>query len=829
MSTISQNNIVVNYVVTSDQIAKTKTEFDKLTDAEKKAVDETKKLNDQLKKTGQEGGKSVKGVGNEMSNLSSVVKSGAGLLAGFFAVSSLKDFAGQVFDVTAEFQKLSAVLTNTLGSRSAAQGAMASIQKFASQTPFSVQELTASFVKLANQGFTPTTEELRKLGDLASSTGKGFDQLAEAIIDAQVGEFERLKEFGIRASKAGDNVIFTFKGVQTQTKNTNDAIRDYLVSLGDLQGVSGAMAGISGTLGGQISNLGDAWDSLLNTIGTNLAPIYQKALGLTSSFLTKLNDLFGGKQVTEAGEQFNKIYEKFNNASIGALENAKRNTTNTINNQKEKIAALKKTYDEESQLSETIREEYRAAGSEYDDVQQQKITTSRTVTAQEISDQEKILAAYELNLDVANKLLNDKKKVGAETKQASDAELKALKARYDATLKLLEIEKKIADTNIEATTDRENERDLKLLRNEEAFGKKKLAIVKEFAGLGLVEAENNAKLQAAIVVKQGNDVKVELKKQSDEFREAEEKYDKEQLEAAKKLEEAKQKARKASMDKSQDDAKEMMKQSEEISKKSIEDEYKRIQKAEEEKAAIRQASFDLAVQTTNGLFNLQSQYAARDMERKNKQFDQEIALADGNEQKIAEINEKRAIAEREYRLKEFRANQAAAIANIIFTAAPQIIKNIGNPVLAGLIAGGVLIQTGLVLAQPTPEFAEGTKGKPFKGRAIVGEKGTEKVVTQSGKVYYTPGVATLAQFDEPVQIIPNNQLGINDKRQLSLIYGNTSRTNDSGGRIIEKLSNIESGLKNMPVAAISLDERGFMKKVRTPNRSTTILNNRFKN
>jgi hypothetical protein len=90
-------------------------------------------------------------------------------------------------------------------------------------------------------------------------------------------------------------------------------------------------------------------------------------------------------------------------------------------------------------------------------------------------------------------------------------------------------------------------------------------------------------------------------------------------------------------------------------------------------------------------------------------------------------------------------------------------------------------------------------------------------------------VATLAQFDEPVQIIPNNQLGLNDRKQLSLIYGNTSRTNDSGGRIIEKLSNIESGLKNMPVAAISLDERGFMKKVRTPNRSTTILNNRFKN
>jgi hypothetical protein len=576
------------------------------------------------------------------------------------------------------------------------------------------------------------------------------------------------------------------------------------------------MAGISGTLGGQISNLGDAWDSLLNTIGTNLAPIYQKALGLTSSFLTKLNDLFGGKQVTEAGEQFNKIYEKFNNASIGALENAKRNTTNMINNQKEKIEALKKTYNEESKLSETIREEYRAAGSEYDDVQQQKITTSRTVTAQEISDQEKILAAYELNLDVANKLLNDKKKVGGETKQASDAELKALKAAFDARMQMLNLEKQERELRGKLANDPNAG-----LTAEIKFLEDELALKKLYQGKGLA-----IKDVEIIITKE----KLAIAKKD---------YDAALMQNYKDTvdnEDAKEKARKAAMDQTVKDNKEMIdavnKDADEAQKrelKRIQDALDAKKKAEKEKEEIIQASFDLAVTTTNGLFDLQSQYAARDIARKNKQFDQEIALADGNEQKIAEINEKRAIAEREYRLKEFRANQAAAVANIIFAAAPQIIKNVGNPILAGLIAAGVLIQTGLVLAQPTPEFAEGTKGKPFKGRAIVGEKGTEKVVTQSGKVYYTPGVATLAQFDEPVQIIPNNQLGINDKRQLSLIYGNTSRTNDSGGRIIEKLSNIESGLKNMPVAAISLDERGFMKKVRTPNRSTTILNNRFKN
>jgi hypothetical protein len=220
------------------------------------------------------------------------------------------------------------------------------------------------------------------------------------------------------------------------------------------------------------------------------------------------------------------------------------------------------------------------------------------------------------------------------------------------------------------------------------------------------------------------------------------------------------------------------------------------------------------------------------MARKNKQFDEEIRLADGNVQKITEIEQKRAAAEKEYREKEFRANQLQAVANVVFNTAPIIAKYAAGVVtapLAIIAAAAAAAQIIAIYAQPVPEFAEGTKGKPFKGRAIVGEQGTEKVVTQSGKVYYTPGVATLAQFDEPVQIIPNNQLGLNDRKQLSLIYGNTSRTNDSGGRIIEKLSNIESGLKNMPVAAISLDERGFMKKVRTPNRSTTILNNRFKN
>ena len=215
-------------------------------------------------------------------------KVGAAIVAAF-SVDAVMNFATKVIEVRGEFEKFEAVLTNTLGSNSAAQLALSDIKDFAASTPFSVQELTGSFVKLANQGFRPTIDEMRKLGDVAASTGKGFDQLAEAIIDAQVGEFERLKEFGIRAQKEGDNVKFTFKGVQTQVDFTAESIQDYILGLGEVEGVSGATAAISETLAGKVSNLGDSYDSLLNSIGDS--SIWKGAVDGLASLLSATTEL----------------------------------------------------------------------------------------------------------------------------------------------------------------------------------------------------------------------------------------------------------------------------------------------------------------------------------------------------------------------------------------------------------------------------------------------------------------------------------------------------------------------------------------------------------
>lgn len=147
------------------------------------------KANNSIKGFSDNAGGSVKKSANDFNQLGGAASKLGGMIAGAFAIGGLISFGKSVIDTTAQFQKFEAVLSNTLGSNSAAQMAMDSIVEFASKTPFQVDELTGAFVKLANQGFKPTMAEMKSLGDLAASTGKSFDQLAEGILDAQTGEY----------------------------------------------------------------------------------------------------------------------------------------------------------------------------------------------------------------------------------------------------------------------------------------------------------------------------------------------------------------------------------------------------------------------------------------------------------------------------------------------------------------------------------------------------------------------------------------------------------------------------------------------------------------
>jgi len=208
-------------------------------------------------------------------------------------IEKVGEMGKSIFTTTAKFETYGKVLANALGSESLGQKALADIQTMAANTPISVDALTSSFIKFVNRGLTPSMAELSKLGDLAASQGKDFDQLTEAVLDAGTGEFERLKEFGIGASKSGDQVSFSFKGVNTTVANTPGAIQAAIVAMGTMKGVAGGMALIAQGLDGQLSNLGDTADQTAVEWGQVLRPVFVAVLTTMGFLLGMLKALPG--------------------------------------------------------------------------------------------------------------------------------------------------------------------------------------------------------------------------------------------------------------------------------------------------------------------------------------------------------------------------------------------------------------------------------------------------------------------------------------------------------------------------------------------------------
>jgi hypothetical protein len=202
-------------------------------------------------------------------------------------------------------------------------------------------------------------------------------------------------------------------------------------------------------------------------------------------------------------------------------------------------------------------------------------------------------------------------------------------------------------------------------------------------------------------------------------------------------------------------------------------------------------------------------------------------LADGNAQKIMELDEKKAAEEKKLREKEFRAQQLAAVAQVIFKTAPVIAEYFVTGALAPLAVAGLAIQASqiaFIMAQPVPEFREGTKGKAYQGKAIVGEEGSELVVTQSGKVYKTPSTASLVNLSEKSHVIPAPLT----EKILSGKYEVNSSADYLPGQIVARLESIEGTLRGLPFTNVQLDREGFFVYQEQRAAKTKRLNSKFK-
>ena len=194
--------------------------------------------------------------------LTSAFKRLAGPLAGIISISA---GLNKLFETTQKFQNLRVQLETATGSAEGAARALDLIRQFAEETGQPVDEVAQAFVKLKNLGLDPSEKALVSYGNTAAAMGKDLDQLIEAVADAATGEFERLKEFGIKSSVEGDRVRFTFQGMTTEVEKSATAIEGYLQSLGENQ-FAGALEKKADTLEGSVNQLKNSWDELFQVV-----------------------------------------------------------------------------------------------------------------------------------------------------------------------------------------------------------------------------------------------------------------------------------------------------------------------------------------------------------------------------------------------------------------------------------------------------------------------------------------------------------------------------------------------------------------------------------
>ena len=224
------------------------------------------RIDDMNKKVMNLANKSFSAMSSASSTAFSAVKKSAEIaVVGVTALTTaVMGVGGISVKAASDMENLEAQLLTTFqGNTAKVAEAQKNIENFAKSTPFAMNEVTDSFIKLNNMGLNPSNRALEAYGDTASSMGKPLNQMIEAVADAATGEFERLKEFGIKSKTEGDRVTFTFKGMSTEVAKNSKEIEEYLIRLGQTN-FAGGMERQSQTLTG-------LWSTMKDNINIGLA------------------------------------------------------------------------------------------------------------------------------------------------------------------------------------------------------------------------------------------------------------------------------------------------------------------------------------------------------------------------------------------------------------------------------------------------------------------------------------------------------------------------------------------------------------------------------
>lgn len=239
-------------------------------------------------------------------------KRAATAAAGFFSLQAGENFVRQLISVRGEFQDIQSAFETMLGSKEKADKLMAEATRLAANTPFSLTEVAAGSKQLLAYGFSAEslTQNLTNLGNIAAGLKVPLGDLI--YLYGTLKASGRVTQMDI--NQFAGRGIPIYEALATVLKKNTDQIRG-LVSAGqigfpEIEKAFQSMTGEGGkffnlmekqsqNLNGRISNLGDAFDQMLNKIGaqnqgilnsgivelTSLVNNYQKVLDIIEELI----------------------------------------------------------------------------------------------------------------------------------------------------------------------------------------------------------------------------------------------------------------------------------------------------------------------------------------------------------------------------------------------------------------------------------------------------------------------------------------------------------------------------------------------------------------
>ena len=172
--------------------------------------------------------KTFSAVSQSVKNLTKTV---AGVAATYVSAQALKDVSLSALESASSLESYRSTLNVVMKDQKKAAQTMAWAVDFANKTPFDTDQVVEATVRLQSYGID-AQKTMTQIGDMAGVMNKDLMQAVEAVADAQTGELERLKEFGITkamieakgAELYRNQTIVNNKGQIVDQEKFNDAL-----------------------------------------------------------------------------------------------------------------------------------------------------------------------------------------------------------------------------------------------------------------------------------------------------------------------------------------------------------------------------------------------------------------------------------------------------------------------------------------------------------------------------------------------------------------------------------------------------------------------------